>query len=341
MKRILLVLILCLLLTSCTGKDRGNTPPEKPDDVPVEVNGNDKEKDPEPEKKDETVPAITVKEKILVFDEEINYDFSQNVETVFGETGGNTAFSSVRNGDRITVTVTATGNNGLSASDSFEIVYEFTKDKNVLILGDSIVYGWLANGYSFADYLAQEYDFAKVVKAGYVDFRLSTYDDPKKWLIDAVKQHYNDAYDYDYVILQGGVNDVIYDTPMGEISEGRNPESFDPNTFTGGLETYLYTVTSKWPGAKIGYIITYYSKDYTERGLTWSYEDYKKYYDRIIEVLDKWNIDYLNLFSDDFSQLLKVDTNTYLPDKLHLNQEGHRLIGPYVYEWMKGLKRYS
>ena len=61
------------------------------------------------------------------------------------------------------------------------------------------------------------------------------------------------------------------------------------------------------------------------------------------KVLNKWEIKYIDLFSgstDDgitYSSLLKVDTNTYLPDGLHLNREGYNIISPYIYKWMNTL----
>ena len=45
------------------------------------------------------------------------------------------------------------------------------------------------------------------------------------------------------------------------------------------------------------------------------------------EVLDKWDIAYLDLYSGStlqgisYSELLKVDSDTYLKDNLHLNAE--------------------
>ena len=288
---------------------------------------------------DDTVPTIDIINDELVFDDEYEYRYEDNVTVSFGESGGTVEFESEKNSDDETVSVIAKGNNGLNAYDHFRIKIEKTKDKKAIVFGDSIVYGILADRYSFANYLNDDYDFEKVVNAGYSDFRLSTYDDPNKWLIDAVKNHFDE--DYDYVLLEGGVNDVLYLTPMGEIAADKNYESFDVNTFCGGMEAYLYTIVNRWPNAKIGYIITYYTKDYTERGLTWSYDDYKEYYDMQKKILDKWNIEYLDLFSDEFSELLEVDTYKYLPDKLHLNVEGHGLIAPYIYEWMKGLRKYS
>ena len=87
--------------------------------------------------------------------------------------------------------------------------------------------------------------------------------------------------------------------------------------------------------------MTYYTPRYSERGITWSYDDYKKYYDKTKEVLNKWNIKYLDLFDEKYSDILLVNDRKYLSDYLHLNDEGYDVISPYIYEFMKTLDKYK
>lgn len=208
-----------------------------------------------------------------------------------------------------------------------------TKEKNAIFFGDSIVRGVKPDKYSWATYIGENYDFASCTNAGIGDYRLSTYDDPNKWLVDEVKGYINN--DYDYVILEGGVNDLFNDTPIGQIGD------YDQNTYIGGLENYLKLVTDTWPNAKIGYIVTYYAPNYTERGLSWSIDEYKQYNDILISVLDKWNIKYLDLSNDFFINLIDVNSLTYLQDYLHPNYAGYDLLSPYIYEFMLTLESYS
>lgn len=219
---------------------------------------------------------------------------------------------------------------------SYKIIYTVvTKNKNIIFFGDSITYGFLTKGYSWTEFIKDNYDFNIVTNAGISDYRVSTYDDKNKWLTDTIISHANEK--YDYVIMQGGINDVLYNTPLGEISNSKSEDDFDVNTFAGGFESYIYNAKKYFKDAKIGYIITYYTPNYTERGLKWSYDDYNKYIMMTKKILDKWNIKYLDLFNEEYSNILKVNTKIYLPDNLHLNYEGYKIIYPYIYDFIKSL----
>ena len=219
---------------------------------------------------------------------------------------------------------------------SYKIIYTMvTKNKNIIFFGDSITYGFLTKGYSWAEFIKDNYDFNIVTNAGISDYRVSTYDDKNKWLTDTIISHANEK--YDYVIMQGGINDVLYNTPLGEISNSKSENDFDVNTFAGGFESYIYNAKKYFKDAKIGYIITYYTPNYIEKGQKWSYDDYNKYIMMTKKILDKWNIKYLDLFNEEYSNILKVNTKTYLPDNLHLNYEGYKIIYPYIYDFIKSL----
>lgn len=293
---------------------------------------------------DKKVPSISVINEIVYTDGNSSFNPVSNIKVEYGKKGGKTKCDTdtLKLGEN-TITCIAKGNNKLSSKISYKVIMSKTYQKKAIFFGDSIVYGFSSSpvGYSWANYIGDNYDLETSVNAGITDYRVSTYDDPKKWLVDEVKNHYNDSVDYDYIILEGGINDVLYNTPIGNISQTKDINSFDPNTFCGGLESYLYYVTNKWNNSKIGYIITYYTPNYTERGLKWSYNDYKKYYDKTIEILNKWNIKYISFATDEFNSKLDVEKKTYLPDYLHLNNEGYKIVSPYIYEFMQTLDNYK
>lgn len=293
--------------------------------------------------KDDFVPVIKAVKDIININSYDKYDFKKNIKVTFGVSGGKITCEKKELviGEN-TISCIATGNNKKSSSVKYTIINSTTYDKTAIFFGDSITagFGSTPRGYSWVNYLKDNYDLKDCINAGISDYRVSTYDDPNKWLVDEVNNYKNNKF-YDFVIMQGGINDLLYNTPLGSLSKDKNLELFDKNTYIGGLETYLYNVINNWPNAKIGYIITYYTPRYSERSITWSYEDYKTYYDATIKVLNKWNIKYLDLFNEEFTNIIKVNENTYLPDYLHLNNKGYDLVSPYIYDFMQSLSNYS
>lgn len=213
-----------------------------------------------------------------------------------------------------------------------------TKGKTAIFIGDSITAGKYGN-YSWANYIGEKYDLKKSVNAGLSGGVLSTFRG-EKWLVDVVKKYKGKK--YDYVILHGGINDIALVARLGEPKGTLKAKDFsgkyDTNTFIGGLETYIYTAKKQWPNAKIGFIINY-------RTPADSAVDPKssEYYSLIKKVCKKWGIKYIDLYAGKttsgkkFSDLLKVNTKTYIQDGTHLNKAGYKVISPYIYNWMKTL----
>lgn len=213
-----------------------------------------------------------------------------------------------------------------------------TYDKTAIFFGDSITEGTKGTpkGYSWANYIGDHYDLKSTVNAGKSGWLISNAL-KKKWINSVVKSYKNK--EYDYVILHGGVNDIHQEVELGTYEDDDFSGNYDISTFLGGLETYIYTAKKQWPNAKIGYIVNY-ATPLKHPELNDLYPDY---YSSMMKVLDKWQIKYIDLYSGStldgtkYSDLLKVDTQDYLIDDLHLNADGYELISQYIYEWMNTL----
>lgn len=214
--------------------------------------------------------------------------------------------------------------------------YSFSYGKRAIFIGDSITYGHSSTpkGYGWANFIYDNYDFNKVVNAGKSGWLISNYKD-EKWLIDQIDKYKNDS--FDYVILHGGFNDIAQGAPLGSYNKNDYSGKYDTSTFLGGLEYYIYLAKNTWKDAKIGYIINYKTPNFTRV----SDEKFNKYYTSMREVLEKWNISYLDLYHDEFyNELLEVNTNRYIAggdDNIHLNREGYDILSPYIYEWISTL----
>lgn len=236
-----------------------------------------------------------------------------------------------------TVKITATTSNGKKASCNVTINSN-THGKNAIFFGDSIAFGLASTpkGYGWANYIGDNFDIGKTVNAAKSGWLISNALD-NSW-INTIVTSYKDQ-DFDYVILHGGTNDIKHAIDLGSFDKDDFSGNYNEKTFLGGLETYIYTVKKQWPHAKIGYIITFATPNNIENRRKLS----AKYYTAMKKVLDKWDIDYLDLYfgktpsGKSYNDLLKVNTYEYLTDGIHLNLAGYKLLSPYIFDWMNTL----
>lgn len=142
------------------------------------------------------------------------------------------------------------------------------------------------------------------------------------------------ANDYDYVILQGGVNDAWDSAPVGNMTVGFN-DSFDTTTFAGGLEESIKYARENYPNAIVGYIVNFSLPASTQGGLS----DMSEYFTMAKRICDKWGVPYLDLyFNDDFNKnVMKTHTYENLYDLVHPNTAGYDILAPVINDWMKTL----
>lgn len=229
--------------------------------------------------------------------------------------------------------------------------------KTVLFAGDSITYGCLDTSSSpraWALRIQNNYGMT-VTNKGQNGHSLSDVRDYTAYGNVDKRLHVKcfDDKEYDYVILQGGVNDIIgaengkgHPNPgvavaVGSIAATKDPTDFDTTTFAGGLERYFHLATTQYPSARIGFIITYQTPNAASRwGVTTA--ETAPYWQIAREICAKWGIPYLDLFDDQYSiRLLKANTNEYLQDTLHLNTKGYDIITPVIAQWMTTIKPYG
>ena len=136
---------------------------------------------------------------------------------------------------------------------------------------------------------------------------------------------------YDYVIMQGGANDAWDSAPVGQMAEDFTGP-FDLTTFAGGLEDMFKYAKENFPDAQLGFIINFQ----LPKGSHGRLSDMSEYMDLAVEICEKWEIPYLDLYHDEaFNEELKVTTNTYLHDFIHPNGEGYDVIAPHVDAWLQ------
>lgn len=136
---------------------------------------------------------------------------------------------------------------------------------------------------------------------------------------------------YDYVIMHGGANDAWDSAPVGEMIEGFDGP-YDLTTFAGGLEDMFKYAKETFPNSQLGFIINFQ----LPKGTYGRLSDMSEYMDTAIQICEKWEIPYLDLYHDEaFNEELKVTTNTYLHDYIHPNGPGYDVIAPHVDAWLQ------
>lgn len=139
---------------------------------------------------------------------------------------------------------------------------------------------------------------------------------------------------YDYYIVEGGVNDADASTgaTLGTISSGYTA-TLDTTNMCGAMESLCKKLQTNFPGKKYGFIFPHNVYGDTSVWNTGWRTEMKK-------CLNKWGIPYLDL-SDECAQLRNIDAlrvYTANSDGWHPTEDGYKLYYvPKIEAWLKTL----
>lgn len=211
-------------------------------------------------------------------------------------------------------------------------------------IGDSICYGKNADGY--AQIIGEEQN----AEAVNISFGGSAFARGVKWSADSdgerpsiISMVQKLTGDFDYIVVEGGINDFWNHAPLGEISETFDG-GYDEYTAIGAMEQIFHDLKYDHPKSKIGYVIQH-------NPFTYDAEDgYAKYYEAYKAVCEKWSVPYLDLYAvnnkntgvnvrDAEQKALYFGTDTNPDgDGTHPNELGYRVIyAEPIVEWLKTL----
>lgn len=211
--------------------------------------------------------------------------------------------------------------------DGTKIMLSPLYSKKVSFNGDSIMFG---QGYlgGFAKMIADKYSMVYenvAVSGGIISY---TTNESVHCISKAVE---NMAIDSDYIILEGGYNDYIYKTPLGVITNGMN-DTINNKTILGGAEQMCRNLLARFPGKKIGFILTHKinNTDYTPI-TDWNgvnSRTMRDVHDGILNVLKKYSIHVCDLYNISCfnTELEEYKKYTADLDGIHLNKEGYELF---------------
>lgn len=277
-----------------------------------------------------------------LYDEIIVNDFNQNLENLFevSSDSGINDFSCNYRYEKSCIECIAIGNNNLKSIYEKKIYNHVDyklEGKKILFVGDEFTKSDLKYDryYGFAGRigLGNYMNWTNVGVSG------ATIVESNKSLTDQIKDNKEEK--YDYIIMQGGINDSIENVSLGEISDGFERSDFDDKTFAGGLEKLFYYSKKYYPDAKLGFIITYKTPNLGNRDLQ---------NDLIKKICNKWNVSYLDLYDGvvydngkiiSYSEILRVDSFEYFYKnkkfEYNLNEFGYNVISKYISAWINTL----
>lgn len=137
--------------------------------------------------------------------------------------------------------------------------------------------------------------------------------------------------DADYIIVGGGYNDWLYNTPLGEITNNYTDEVNANGRVVGGAELLCRNLLSRFKGKKVGFVFSHKIKEspYTQNK-SWDNKPYTmtECHDEIVSVLRKYSIPYLDLYNDSALNTALSDYLLYTAnsDGTHPTKEGYEIF---------------
>lgn len=138
----------------------------------------------------------------------------------------------------------------------------------------------------------------------------------------------------DYILIEGGTNDISYNVSIGEISNDYNINKFDKTTTIGGLEWIISTLKSNFPSAKMAFVSVHrmgsrgYSSQIERQGVC--VDTCKKWSIPIIDIFNRGN---LNTFLSEYHKFTNPTESQPNGDRTHPNELGYTTFYlPLIYE---------
>ena len=206
-----------------------------------------------------------------------------------------------------------------------------TASGTVFCFGDSIAKGTGSHRYAFADIFGEEHNYTvynRTVSGGSLCSALDVHHICQD-VIDNIKP----GSKYDYIMIEGVVNDYYYSCNPGKVSSAGTKE-FDMNTVSGALEAAFTHIAKNSPSSKVIYVMmhdaAHQSAIKNELGLTLT-----DYMNTIRKVCDKYGVELADCLNTglrtDIQSISSKYTYHYFGvfpngDGVHPSEEGYRLF---------------
>ena len=207
--------------------------------------------------------------------------------------------------------------NGLLYDSPSRILY----GRSIYSDGDSIADGAGSNGVSYAHLLRDKYDMTLTDRA-VGGTTIAVRDGRTDSIYERITSMTGD---YDYILFEGGTNDVSTSINLGVITEGVNAE-FDTTTVLGALEGICQFLNTNYFNAQKLFVFVNKRVDYY-------FDKTNETFAKMKEVLNKWGIPYVDI--GNVTNLGNwndtVASYYFLADKLHPTLKAYKKFYlPYI-----------
>ncbi len=215
------------------------------------------------------------------------------------------------------------------------------KNKKILFLGDSITEGAGASVVEnrFTDLVAKELE-ADFENYGIGGTRIAKQTNPSeypRWDKDFISRVEEMDKEADLVVVFGGTNDWGHgDSSFGDFS------SRDPYTFYGALHVLYTALIEKYPASTIIVLTPLHRCGENDRNIDPKRPNnirlLKEYVEAIREVAEYYSLPVLDLYKTSGLQpAIPIIKETYMPDGLHPNDAGYKVLADKVIAFLKSL----
>lgn len=195
-------------------------------------------------------------------------------------------------------------------------------DKKILILGDSIGAG---NGWEggFANLIVEDFPGA-IVRNAAVEGSCFAGEAIYYQLVRA----FQDGFVPDYILFNGGGNDVLNNKTMGTVDLDSYPTDPDTSTTVGGFELLAMNTQKNLPGAKF----IYHNLFKLNPSITnFSFEKQRELCSVIKQCCEKYGFIYVDIYNQgNFNPIVEEQFDMFMYDWLHINEAGYRRFWPLI-----------
>ena len=184
------------------------------------------------------------------------------------------------------------------------------KGKTVVFLGSSVTKGFAAHNNAFAEYIAKK-DSCICIKEAVNGTTLI--DNCEDSYIERMRDNLDPERQVDLFICQLSTNDATRNSPLGEISESRDLDSFDVKTVCGAIEYIIAYAKETWHCRVMFYTNPQYDSD-----------TYAKMVEALLKIQEKWQIGVSDFWNDErINSISPEKRKLYLQDPIHPMKAGY------------------